>query len=236
MNRENVLFGVVGLLAGYLLAFHLVVHINQSQPAPRPAGGPAQGGDGRSLPSNEVKDRQRLQSEAEQAVAAARGNRASFEAQKAAAEALLEAENWAAALEFLTRANELRPDDYGTLVKLGHANSETENYEAAEKWFKAALAKKPEDNDARSELALTYFLRTPQQTERAIAELTRGLDADPTHLATLHNLSLMYIQTGKLAEAESTIGRLERVNPSYAQLPRLRSALDDARQKKTASS
>jgi len=235
MNRENVLFGVVGLLAGYLLAFHLVVHVNQTQPAVRPAAA-ASGEEAAALPSNEVKERQRLRSEAERAAEAARGNRESFEAQSAAAEAQLEAEEWAAALEFLTRANELRPDDYGTLVKLGHANSEAGKYDAAEKWFKAALAKKPDDNDARSELALTYYLRTPKQPDRAIAELSRGLQANPTHLATLHNLTLLYIETGKLAEAESTLGKLEGVNPSYPQLPRLRSALDEARQKKSASS
>jgi tetratricopeptide (TPR) repeat protein len=235
MNRENVLFGVVGLLAGYLFAFHLVVYVNQNQPALRPEGGGTAGA-AAALPTNEVKERQRLKSAAEQTAAAARANRESFEAQAAAANAHLEAEEWLTALEFLTRANELRPDDHGTLVKLGHANSETGKYEAAEKWFKAALARKPDDNDARSELALTYYLRTPKQPERAIAELNRGLEADPTHLATLHNLSLMYIETGKLAEAESTLGKLAGVNPSYPQLPRLRSALDEARQKKSPSS
>jgi tetratricopeptide (TPR) repeat protein len=237
MNRENVLFGIVGLLAGYLVAFHLVVYINQNQPALRPAGGAAAaGGESAAFPTNEVKERQRLRSAAEQAAEAARGNRESFEAQATAANAHLEAEEWTAALEFLTRANELRPDDYSTIVKLGHANSEAGQYEAAEKWFKAALAKKPGDNDARSELALTYYLRTPKQPERAIAELNRGLAADPSHLATLHNLSLLYIETGKLAEAETTIGKLEGVNPSYAQLQRLRAALDEARQKKSGSS
>jgi tetratricopeptide (TPR) repeat protein len=236
MNRENVLFGVVGLLAGYLIAFHLVVYVNQNQPTLRSGDDANVPGQGAALPTNEVKERQRLRSAAEQAAEAARSNRESFEAQSNAANAYLEAEEWTAALEFLTRANELRPDDYSTIVKLGHANSEAGQYEAAEKWFKAALAKKPGDNDARSELALTYYLRTPKQPDRAIAELNRGLESDPSHLATLHNLSLMYIETGKLAEAESTIGKLERVNPSYAQLQRLRSALDEARQKQAGSS
>ena len=33
MNRENILFSVVGLLLGYVIAFHIVVHINQGQAA-----------------------------------------------------------------------------------------------------------------------------------------------------------------------------------------------------------
>ena len=33
MSRENVLFSVVGLLLGYVIAFHLVVYVNQNQAA-----------------------------------------------------------------------------------------------------------------------------------------------------------------------------------------------------------
>lgn len=234
MNRENVLFGIVGLLVGYLIAFHLVVYVNQTQPVVHTAG--STGGEAATLPSNEVKERQRLRSEAEQAAAAARDKKDSFEAQAEAASASLDAEEWTMALEFLTRANQLRPGDHGTLVRLGHANSAMGDYDSAEKWFRAALDKKPDDSDARSELALTYYLRTPKQPDKAISELTRGLELNPSHMATLHNLSLMYIETGRISEAESTLGKIEQVNSSYSQLPRLRSALDEARRKKSGSS
>jgi tetratricopeptide (TPR) repeat protein len=236
MNRENVLFGIVGLLLGYVVAFHLVVHMNQNQPTLRTGGASSSADGGEALPTNEVKDRQRLQSAAEQTATTARQNSDSFEAQAAASNAYLEAEEWEKAIEFLRRANALKPDDYGTIVKLGHANSEVGNYEEAEKWFKAALARKPDDGDARSELALTYYLRTPKQPEKAIAELNRGLKENPGHLASLHNLSLLYIETGKLAEAGTTIDKLEQANPTYAQLPRLREALQEAGRKNGPSS
>ncbi|HEX8688591.1 MAG TPA: hypothetical protein VF654_18905, partial [Pyrinomonadaceae bacterium] len=38
MNRENILFSVVGLLLGYVVAFHLVVYINQSHAQQGAAG------------------------------------------------------------------------------------------------------------------------------------------------------------------------------------------------------
>nr|MBA3239844.1 hypothetical protein [Acidobacteriota bacterium] len=73
MNRDNLLFSIIGVLFGYVVAFTFVVYINQTQPVPRavaaPAGGALAGesspGDA-SLPTNEVKDRQRLRSAAQQ--------------------------------------------------------------------------------------------------------------------------------------------------------------------------
>lgn len=234
MSRENILFSVIGLLLGYVIAFHLVVYINQGQAgvAATGAGEQAAGGlpgDHPALPTNEVKDRQRLLSAAEAAARQAREEPKDFDAQARAAEAFLEAGDFEQSLDFLTRANALRPDDYDTLVKLGNANTAAERYETAEKWYKAALARKPDDPDVRSELALTYFLRKPRQTESAIAELRRGLELNPGHLATLHNLSLMFIETGKLDDAASTLDRLEKARPDYGQLPLLREQLRKAR-------
>lgn len=232
MNRENLLFAIIGLLGGYLLAFHLVVYINQTQPTP--AGMPSTDIADQALPSNEVKDRQRLQSEAEQAAAKGREETGNFEAQVRAAEALLEIERWEQALEFLTRANNLRPDDYPTIVRLGHAYSASGRFDEAERWFKSALAQKPDDGNARSELALSYYLREPSQPDKAIAELRRGLELNPNHLATLHNLSLLLMKTGKADEAETVIEKLAQVSPAYPQLPLLREELRKSRQ--TASS
>ena len=64
MNRENVLFAVVGLLLGYVVAFHLVVYVNQGQSAPAaaPAGLAAEGlpADDPSAAGGGGADRQRL--------------------------------------------------------------------------------------------------------------------------------------------------------------------------------
>src|SRR2546423_8144504 len=83
MNRENILFAVAGLLFGYIVAFHLVVYVNQNQPVLRSAAGGAQTGlpqDHPPLPSNDVKDRQRLQSSADDAAPEARPDPKDFDA------------------------------------------------------------------------------------------------------------------------------------------------------------
>jgi tetratricopeptide (TPR) repeat protein len=236
MNRENILFSVIGVLFGYVVAFTFVVYFNQSAPAPRaasPSGAEASaGGEEEALPTNEVKDRQRLQTAAQQAERNASENPKDFDAQRAAAEANLEARDFEGAIDFLTRANQLRPDDYKTLVRLGHANSAAGRFDIAERWFRAALAVKPEDGDVRSELALTFFMRDPPQPEKAVAELRRGLERNPDHVPTLHNLSLMLMQTHNYEAAAATLDRLEKVDPGYERLPALRAELERARKAK----
>ncbi|HEX8146691.1 MAG TPA: tetratricopeptide repeat protein [Pyrinomonadaceae bacterium] len=234
MNRENVLFSVVGLLLGYVVAFHLVVYVNQSQPAPGagapsaaaaeglPADHPAVGGEGGA-------DRQKLLAEAEAAAGAARKEPDNFEAQVKAAEGYFEAGSFEDAIDFMTRANKLRPDDYGTVVRLGNVYSSAGRFEDAARWYAAALAKRPDDCDARSELALTFFMRKPSQPEKAVSELRRCLQTDPNHVASLHNLALMLLETKQYAESEATLARLEQADPGYPQLPRLREELRKAR-------
>ena len=238
MTRENILFAAVGLLLGYVIAFHLVVYVNQSQPVQRVATAAEASGempaDHPAVPSNDVKDRPRLQSAAERAAQSARQDPKNFDAQVAAANAYFQAEGFEDAIDFLTRANKLRPDDYDTLVRLANVYSSAGRFDDAERWYKAALAKKPDDCDTRSELALTYYLREPKQTDKAVAELRHALELKPDHVPSLHNLSLMLIEEKQFAEAEATLARLEKAEPGYAQLPQLRDELDKARRGATA--
>ncbi|MFL6254678.1 MAG: tetratricopeptide repeat protein [Pyrinomonadaceae bacterium] len=232
MNRENVLFSVVGLLLGYVVAFHLVVYVNQSQATMAataaesaeglPANHPAVAGEGGA-------DKQRLLAEAEKVAGTARKEPDNFDAQVKAAESYFEAGSFEDAIDFMTRANKLRPDDYDTVVRLGNFYSSAGRFEDAARWYTAALSKRPDDCDARSELALTFYMRKPSQPEKAITELRRSLQTDPNHLPSLHNLTLMLMETKQYAESETTLARLEKADPTYEQLPRLREELRKAR-------
>ncbi|HVF55449.1 MAG TPA: tetratricopeptide repeat protein [Pyrinomonadaceae bacterium] len=233
MSRENVLFAIIGVLSGYIVAFTFVIYVNQNQPAaPKaaPRAGDAQAtadlpSDHPPLPVNTVKDQQKLLSAAEQAAQKAREEPSSFEAQADAANAYAQAEKYEEAIDFLTRANELRPGDYDTLLKLGQANLEARRYTVAEQWYREALAKRGDDLDTRSSLALTLILRDPPDFDKAIAELRRALEIDPRHEPTLHNLTLVYKEAGRLPDAETTLARLEKVNPNNNDLPKLRAEL-----------
>ena len=231
MNRENILFGVVGLLLGYVIAFHLVVHINQTLPRDGtealPEGHP-------SIASGAGGDAQRAKAAAETAGRAAEEAPKDFDAQLKAADAYAQADSYEDAADFLVRANALRPDDYETIVRLGMAYSAASRFDEAERWYRAALERKPDDLDTRSALALSYFMRTPPQSERAIAELRRNLASDPYHLPSLHNLTLMLLDTKRLDEAESMLERIEKAQPDYEKLPQLRAEVEKARRANTA--
>ncbi len=225
MNRENTLFAAVGLLLGYAAAFTLVVYLNQGAPASSQRGGPSTAGESTVT----VKEQQRLQSEAEQASQKARSEPENFDAQVAAANANVSIGDYEGAIDFLTRANQLRPEDHETLMMLGRANFEAQRFDVAGRWYTDALKRRPDDLDARSELALTYFLRTPSDLDRAVTEFNATLARDPSHEPTLHNMTLVYIQTGKFSEAEAALARLEKASPRNDKLPMLRERLKEAR-------
>lgn len=234
MSRENILFSVVGVLIGYVIAFHLVVYVNQGQAARGGSAGPVAAGEG--LPADhpaagavDAAERQRLLAVAEESARAARENPEDFAAQLSAAEGYFRAASFEDAIDFMTRANKLRPDDYDTVVKLGNVYSSARRFDDAARWYAAALARKPDDCDTRSELALTYFMREPSQPEKAVAELRRALEFDPNHVPSLHNLTLMLLETKQFAESETMLARLERADPTYEQLPRLRGEVEKAR-------
>lgn len=233
MNRENILFSAIGLLLGYVIAFHLVVYINQGHAAQTAAAGVASGegmpADHPSVAGADAAEQQRALAAAEEAGRAARRNPDDFDAQLRAAQGFIEAGRFEDAIDFMTRANRLRPDDYNTIVRLGTVYSSARRFEDAARWYTAALAKRPDDCDTRSELALTYFMRKPSQPEKAVAELRRSLEIDPRHVPSLHNLTLMLLETKQYDESESVLARLEQADPTYQQLPRLRDEVEQAR-------
>ena len=129
-------------------------------------------------------------------------------------------------LEFLLRANTLQPDNLDPVIALGNVNYDTGNYTAAEKWYTAALAKKPDDINLRTELGLTFLLRNPPDNERALAEFRRTLQLDPKHELALESLILALTRKGEKTEARAALAKLETLNPANAALPQLRSGLN----------
>jgi len=224
MNRENLLFSLVGIGFGLFFGFGFASWANMR-------AGAALTGDGRTsqsqLPSNGVADQGRLETAAQAAVKQARENPSDYEAQMGAARASFQSERFDDTLEFLLRANSLQPDNLEPVVALGNVNYDTGNYLAAEKWYTAVLAKKPDDINVRTDLGLTFLLRNPPDNERALAEFRRSLQLDPQHELTLQSLILALTRKGDKAEARAALAKLESLNPANAALPQLRSGLDE---------
>jgi tetratricopeptide (TPR) repeat protein len=245
MTKENVLYSVIGLLLGYVVAFTFVTYVNRREAAGGVgAVGAARQADGQlpagqpELAAQEAEVRERLR----QLDAAARERPEEFDLQMQAATAHGMIGEFEEAIDFLTRAKELRPDEYRVLVELGNQNFEAARYEVAERWYREALQKNPDDINVRTDLGLTYFFRTPRDTESAIAEFRRSLERDPRHELTLQNMTAVLANRAgvqeadastrrkSLEEAEQALARLEAINPSNPALPNLRDTLRKARE------
>jgi len=69
----------------------------------------------------------------------------SVDAQVTAAKLEYQNQHYDQAIIYLLKANKLRPSDYNILAMLGVANMDAGHFDAAEKWYKAALVKKSDD-------------------------------------------------------------------------------------------
>ncbi len=155
MTRENLLFGIIGILLGFIVGFIFASTMSQRQPAPTVAN--------QSLPSNHPQvqssgspDPQKVFADVQAAIKQARSEPNNFDAQMKAAELYYQIQRYEQAIDFLLKANQIKPDSYEAIVALGQVNIDAQNYDQAEKWLKAALLKKPED--IRVLASLTFAL------------------------------------------------------------------------------
>jgi Flp pilus assembly protein TadD len=148
MNKDNLMFAIIGLLLGFIIGFMVHSVLSQRESAPR---GPMQ--QTQSMPPNHPPvsgDQpgdagQQMLASVQTAMKQARENPNDFDAQVTAAKLEYQIQRYDQAIEYLLAANKLKPTDFGTLGMLGVANMDAGHFEAAEKWYRAALLKKPDD-------------------------------------------------------------------------------------------
>ena len=182
MTRDNLLCVIIGVLFGFIVGFLFASTMNQrygpGAPSPvvasgqMPADHPQVGTNPGGPASGDMK------AEVSAQLDNARKNPKDFDAQLKAAELFYQIQRYDSAVEFLLKANQLKPDDYQTLVALGLVNLDAGNYDVAVKWYKAAIAKKSDDVVTLAGLAAaTLGKGDAKAAEQAIANLEK---VDPT--------------------------------------------------------
>jgi tetratricopeptide (TPR) repeat protein len=222
MTKENVLFVIIGILVGAIIGFFFANSVNQSatvRPASTietaadlPAGHPAVSDSAAGAPIPEVQS----------ALERAKQNPSDFDAQIKAAELYYQIRRYDQAIELLKKAYDIQPGNYEVVVQLGNANFDVERYAEAEKWYATALDKKPDDLDVRTDLGLTFIFREGPNYDRAIQEFKRVLDANPSHIQALQNLTVAFTKKGDESRAKETLLKLEQVDSKNAALAGLR--------------
>ena len=230
MNKDNILFGVVGLLAGLIIGFMFANTINKQAVVPVAAAdmklnsnippGHPEIPPGATAPG--VSTPGAMNPEIQASIDKAKQAPNDFDVQVKAAEAYYQIDRFDDAITFLKKANQLKPDDREIIVHLGNASFDGNHFDEAEKWYMAALAKKPDDANVRTDLGLTFVFRDPPNYDRAIQEFNKSLEIDPNHIQTLQNLTVAYTKKGDAAKAAATLAKLEGIDPKNPAIAKLR--------------
>lgn len=244
MTKDNILFSVIGLLLGVIVGYVFANTVNQrgyvSQqqrtsasrsveqsgelPENHPPVGGNNGADNSAQASQDAAVLERAQAEPD-----------NFDLQMRAANIQSQNKRYDEAIQILTHANQLRPDSYEAIVRLGDANFDAGRYEIAEKWYTSALEKNPKDINVRTDLGLTFMFRAQPDYDRAIKEFRQSLTVEPNHEQTLQNITVALTKTGKYDEADAMLKKLAEVNPGNPSLTKLRADLETARTSATQS-
>ena len=176
MSRENILFAIIGLLLGFIVGFMFASSMSQKaamQPAAAgtqgmPADHPPVGG-GQNAPNSQAVFQQ-----VQTALEKARNEPKNFEAQVQAADLYYQIQRFDQAIEYLLKANQLKPTDYRTVVLLGVVNLDAGHFDTAEKWYLAAMKMKSDDVMVLSGLAAATLQKgDAKAAEDAIAKLEK---------------------------------------------------------------
>lgn len=214
MNKENVLFSLVGVGFGLFFGFVFVAWANQrAQSPPRAA-------------SQQAADGQQSSADDAAAIKRAQENPNDFDAQMQAARAYYEAQRYDESLHLLLHANELQPDNSEPVIALGDVNADAGNYKAAEKWYTAALVKNPDDANVRANLGRLFLISEQPDYDRAITELRRALQTDPRNEPSLQFLAYALARKGDQRGARDALAQLEKINANNPTLPRLRQEIE----------
>jgi Flp pilus assembly protein TadD len=182
MNKDNLMFAIIGLLLGFIIGFMVHSVLSQRDAAPR---GPMQ--QTQAMPPNHPSvsgdqagdTGQQMLASVQTAMKQARENPNDFEAQLTAAKLEYQIQRYDHAIEYLLAANKLKPTDFGTLGMLGVANMDAGHFDAAEKWYRAALLKKPDDMPVLDGLCAVLLSKgDAKAAEEAINKLAK---LDPTN-------------------------------------------------------
>ena len=184
MSRENLLFAIIGILLGFIVGFMLASSMSQKQASQMtaasqglPADHPPINGGG-SAGGQNAPDPQAMRAEVAASLEKAKNEPNNFDAQVKAAELYYQIQRYDQAIEFLLKANQLKPTDYRTVVILGMVNLDAGHFETAEKWYRAAMKMKSDDTMVLSGLAAATLEKgDAKAAEDAIAQLEK---VDPT--------------------------------------------------------
>jgi tetratricopeptide (TPR) repeat protein len=175
MTRENILFAIIGILLGFIVGFMFASSMSQKAALqPATAGTQALPADHPPVGGQNAQNPQAMFAEVQASIEKARSEPKNFDAQVKAAELYYQIQRFDQAIEYLLKANEIKPTDYRTVVLLGLVNLDAGHYDNSEKWYRAAMKMKSDDVMVLAGLAAATLQKgDAKAAEDAIAQLEK---------------------------------------------------------------
>ncbi|MGH9819630.1 MAG: tetratricopeptide repeat protein [Pyrinomonadaceae bacterium] len=223
--QKQLIFGVVGLIAGLAIGFFGANSLNRRATSSASNSNVASM-EAPPLPGQQTSAPQGgMQPEVAAALDKAKNERNNFDAQIKAGQMYAQIGNLDKAREYFDKAAPLAPNTFEGSVNVANAYFDTKQFELAQKFYEKALTINPNDIDARTDLGTTYIESPNPDFERGIANFNESLKMDPKHEPTLFNLAIAYYRKGDMDNAKKTADRLEEVDPSSPLNARLKQRL-----------
>ncbi len=228
------MFGIIGLIAGLVIGFVAANTVNRN--AMTSATTPGTMSENSNVPPGhpdisgmnpQSPDAMANMPQVQEALQKAKDAPDDYDAQLKAALFYYQINKLDEAIQTITKANKLKPEEVQPLVVLGNIYFDQEKYEDAEKWYADALKKTPDDISVRTDYGLTYVLRSTPDYDRAIDEFNKSLKIDPKHLQTLQNLTVAYTKKGDAANAKATLAKISEIDANNASIAKLQSEIDN---------
>ncbi len=251
---KNAIFCVIGIFLGFIVGFFVANGVSRpSAPvaaatapapaeqaagpldpsqsdAPLPPGHPdiggaggATGAGGAGVPSTTAAA---TSAEAQKAMEKADRTPKEFDAQLSAAQVFYNLQDYKKAALYLDRALALKPQNFDALVLMGNTKYDDKDFTGAATFYEQALAVNANSPDVRTDFGNTFFMRTPPDYDRALAEYRKSVALDPSHVNSWKNIASAGLRKGDRTIVSEAIERLATISPQNPELPALRQSLD----------
>src|SRR5215207_3699568 len=174
MSRENLLFAIIGILLGFIVGFMLASSMSQKSAMPQVTASSQVPSDHPPVGAQNAPNPEAMRAEVTASLEKARNEPKNFEAQVSAAELYYQIQRYDQAIEYLLKANQIKPTDQRTVALLGMVNLDAGHFDTAEKWYLAAMKMKSDDVMVLAGLAaVTLEKGDAKAAEDAIAQLEK---------------------------------------------------------------
>lgn len=227
VNKNKYLFGLIGLIAGFLISFFAIKSINESEMASAPTTNAPH--PGATAGGSDSQTQQGMMANVSGALEKAKNNPNDFNAQIDAAKLYYQIGQFKEAIEYLEKAHEIQPDNIGVTATIANLYFDEKNYVEAEKWYSTAIKSKPDETELYVELASTFLKREPADPDRAIQEIQKALKQDAKNSHALAHLIEAYLLKKDARGAEETLARLKEAEPTNQRVSLYQGLIADLR-------